>query len=527
MSTDYNGLTRNVWPGTWSTGTNAPIALDTELRGTLQSISGDSGDRLTNIPGARLTEGMLVYVKTGYTAAGINRTGDSYYKYNLLNGESRNTSTGAMPNAEANWTLAAIGAGGASGSVGATGLTGAAGATGLTGATGVSGLSGSAGATGSTGAAGAVGATGLTGATGPAASLDNLSLLPNSGVAFINNQLQTIYNTLVADEAKSTSVGGIGATGAQALKNQSLVGVLDKILFPDINPTYSEITVTAEGSFSSSNNNNVQEVGATINQAISWNIVKNDLGGINAFYVKRIAPAQSPLPAFNEDVFSVDISPAVFTPSTPSNISAGVITGLHDDVPDQFGFASPNNPNYVYTGTYTDNYVVRKGETSWKVRPTTTAFQKKYNNKHVLDSRSFTGSPLLGNSVEYAAATVTGVYPYYYGKSSTPPIQSFIEQKINSSQANATVSLSVLGAISILFNAAGEYIWLAVHASYPAKTIWYNNDFNKGEINNTGFMLSPVEYVFSSPLGRWSTETYNVYVSKIKTATFENIEFRN
>lgn len=413
------------------------------------------------------------------------------------------------------------------GQAGATGATGAEGPPGPEGQSGPMGNPGATGPQGLTGATGIQGSTGLTGATGPAASLDSLNLLPNSGIAFINNQLQTIYNTLIVDEAKSTSVGGIGSTGAQSLKNQSLVGVLDKILFPDINPTYSEIDVIAEGSFSVSNNNNVQEVGATINQVISWNIVKNDLGGINAFYVKRIAPAQNPLPAFNDDVFSVDISPELFTPSTPPNISAGVITGLHDDVPDQFGFSSPNNPNYVYTGAYTDNYVVRKGETSWKVRPTTTAFQKKYNNKHVLDSRSFTGSPLLGNSVEYAAATVVGVYPYYYGKSSVLPIQSFIEQKINSSQANATISLSVLDTISISFNAEGEYIWLAVHASYPVKTNWYNNDFNKGEISNTGFILSPVEYIFSSPLGRWNTETYNVYVSKIRTATSENIEFRN
>jgi hypothetical protein len=128
MSTDYNGLTRNVWPGTWSTGTNSPIALDTELRGTLQSISGDSGDRLTDIPGARLTEGMLVYVKTGYTAGLTTRSGDSYYKYNLLNGESRSAVTGAMPNAEANWTEASFGGGG--GTNGATGATGAQGATG-------------------------------------------------------------------------------------------------------------------------------------------------------------------------------------------------------------------------------------------------------------------------------------------------------------------------------------------------------------------------------------------------------------
>ena len=67
MSVDYSGLTRNTWPGTWSPSSDSPIALDTELRGTLQSISGDATDRLVDIPGQRLTEGMLVYVKNGYT----------------------------------------------------------------------------------------------------------------------------------------------------------------------------------------------------------------------------------------------------------------------------------------------------------------------------------------------------------------------------------------------------------------------------------------------------------------------------
>lgn len=104
MSSNYDGLTRNIWPGTWSTGTNAPIALDTELRGTLQSISGDSGDKLTNIPGARIQEGMLVYLKTGYTADGYTRTSDTYFTYKLAVGESRSAITGAVPNAEANWS---------------------------------------------------------------------------------------------------------------------------------------------------------------------------------------------------------------------------------------------------------------------------------------------------------------------------------------------------------------------------------------------------------------------------------------
>lgn len=105
MSTNYDGLTRNTWTGTWSPTGDHPIVLDTEIRGSLQSISGSFGNRLTNITGQRLTEGMLVYVKNEYTADGYTRTAKSYYQYNLLNEQSRDSNTGVMPNAEANWTI--------------------------------------------------------------------------------------------------------------------------------------------------------------------------------------------------------------------------------------------------------------------------------------------------------------------------------------------------------------------------------------------------------------------------------------
>jgi hypothetical protein len=104
MSANYDGLTRNIWTGTWSPSGSQPIVLDTEVRGTLQSISGAAGDRLTNIPGQRLTEGMLVYLVAGYTAGSVTRDADSYYKYKLLSGQVRNPSTGDMPNSEDNWT---------------------------------------------------------------------------------------------------------------------------------------------------------------------------------------------------------------------------------------------------------------------------------------------------------------------------------------------------------------------------------------------------------------------------------------
>jgi len=108
MATDYNGLTRNTWPGTWSSSGTHPIVLDREVRGGLRYISGDVGDQLTDIEGQRIQEGMLVYVKNTYDSV----TGDKYYVYKLQAGETRDPSTGAMPNSAANWSEVLFGADG-------------------------------------------------------------------------------------------------------------------------------------------------------------------------------------------------------------------------------------------------------------------------------------------------------------------------------------------------------------------------------------------------------------------------------
>ena len=100
---DYNGLTRNQWPGTWSPSSDHPIVLDTEIRGGLRYVSGNSGDRLSDITGQRLQDGMVVYVENGYTEGSVTYQSGQYYKYNVLSGESRDTSTGVLPNDSDNW----------------------------------------------------------------------------------------------------------------------------------------------------------------------------------------------------------------------------------------------------------------------------------------------------------------------------------------------------------------------------------------------------------------------------------------
>ena len=98
---NYDGLTRNAWPGTWSTNGTHPITLDTEQRGGLRYISGSGTDTLVNIPSGMLQDGMLAYVASGYHA---DVSTDKYYKYSILEGESRNSDTGFLPNASGNWS---------------------------------------------------------------------------------------------------------------------------------------------------------------------------------------------------------------------------------------------------------------------------------------------------------------------------------------------------------------------------------------------------------------------------------------
>jgi len=98
---NYDGLTRNAWPGTWSTNGTHPIVLDVEMRGGLRLVSGLDGDTLVNIPSGMLQDGMLAYVASGYHA---DVTDNTYYKYSILSGESRDSNTGFLPNASGNWS---------------------------------------------------------------------------------------------------------------------------------------------------------------------------------------------------------------------------------------------------------------------------------------------------------------------------------------------------------------------------------------------------------------------------------------
>lgn len=243
MSTDIKGLTAFDWPGTWVASGDNPVVLDSQLRGTLQSIDGGSTEQLTSIKGQRLKEGMLVYVKTGYTAGGVTRAGDSYYKYLLLAGETSDDS-GNLPNNEANWSLLSFSGGsGNEGATGASGLIGPSGATGLvgpSGATGVEGATGLVGPSGATGVEGPTGATGVEGATG---------LIGPTGATGVEGP--TGATGLVGPSGATGPEGATGATGLEGPKGAT--GVSDRYLTSSTTPLVvsdGAKTLTVEGGLS-------------------------------------------------------------------------------------------------------------------------------------------------------------------------------------------------------------------------------------------------------------------------------------
>ena len=225
-STNYDGLTRNTWPGTWSPSGNHPIVLDTEIRGSLQSITGYPGDRLTDIYGQRLQEGMMVYVTTTYTNGGYTRVGNSYYTYKLLTGEIRNNSTGSSPNAEGNWSLFS-GSTSTQGSVGFTGSAGTGGSgTGYTGSIGSA--STATGYTGSTGTQGVVGFTGSAstaiGFTGSAGTGSAITVVGNTTTLTNNLTKITFTGTGVSSTVSNNQVT-ITITGSTFTGTSTLIAI--------------------------------------------------------------------------------------------------------------------------------------------------------------------------------------------------------------------------------------------------------------------------------------------------------------
>jgi hypothetical protein len=325
------------------------------------------------------------------------------------------------------------------------------------------------------------------------------SVAANTGLELTGSELATIYNTTVSDSLESVAVGGAVSTAASVWKSKNLVEVLDAILFPDLNPTYVIPTAAITASQSGT-----KEIGVTINQSLVLTTTENDAGAFTNLTVRRNGNA-------------------IQSVSNPTGSQAS-------DLPNQFGFTNPNNPNQAYSLSYTDTIVVTAGTTNWSGTGTYSAGLAKNNNKGVADTRTAqvrsTNAPQAAGSITSSSASITGIYPYFWGKSSQQPTALSVAAAILNGLSNKVLS-AASGTVAVTYNAFAEYIWMAHPATYTTKTRWYNTELNQGNIGQGNFILTPLTVSVNSPDGNWNNVTYVVYISDVATSTDGEIQFRN
>jgi hypothetical protein len=309
------------------------------------------------------------------------------------------------------------------------------------------------------------------------------------------------YDSLIADTVVSTVVGGAAAAPASTWKTKTIVQALDTILFPDQAPTYTIPVISLINSTSG-----LKEVGSSVSQGLTASFTKNDSGICTSLTLYRGASSLA-------------------TVSNPTGTTAS-------DIPAQFGYSDPNNPNFTYTLNITDTLTVAYGANSatWSGKAAYNAGVAKNNNKGVLDGRSAAvlsvNAPQAANSnFNTNTVAIEGAYPYFYGCSSS---QQSAAQVVDLIQGGAGTKVlasgSGSGSLSMNFSASGQWIWFAIYDSIAAKTTWYETALNNGTIGGaTDLIAAPTTLALNSPTSLWSGVNYKIYVAQkvttIGTAT--------
>jgi len=126
-------------------------------------------------------------------------------------------------------------------------------------------------------------------------------------------------------------------------------------------------------------------------------------------------------------------------------------------------------------------------------------------------------------------ATITGIYPYYYGKL-TSGSRPAVTNALVVSGCTAKCVLSSTGTVTVSFNSgASEYTWLAIPQTSTSKICWYVNALDNGKINSAPSDKYPDECIIAitSAEGCWAGVNYKVYMSGAVGCITAPMEFRN
>ncbi len=508
------------------------------------------------IPWIDATTPVEVYPNIIFPNTVINTSDRMIVKIYVKNLDSTNHDITWYTEGNTNYSFVttSIGISGSSGTSGSSGSSGTSGSSGSSGTSGISGVDGTSGSSGSSGTSGnsftggtitydsngrltlenenltdnitidgfetITGGTYFSGTsiiqltdnlgsnidiTGITTSTD-ISVSANTGLGIVDpSTLYTIYNsTLSSNLTMANNVGGIDAgTTVSDLTGQTFVQLFNDLLFPTVQPTYTVPSITTNGI-----SNQTVEVGTS--QSINFTGVgtKNDAGEFTSIRLRKN-------------------SSDVVTDNSPTEGSA-------TDIPDQFGFTNNNNPNHTYTSSaFTETLTVptptgsnTTSSTTYDAEGDCNAGVVKKDNKGNDDTRGFGNSSntpqAARTNLDASNRTITGVYPYWYGTSSTQPTVSSIQDAISGGTANkSAITNNQNGKLQITFGAVSEFIWFAHFEEYTAKVSYQatNNPLNKGNFGPNAVLNTFVTDGIDSPDGYWTNVNYKIYIGNYQTDT--------
>lgn len=328
---------------------------------------------------------------------------------------------------------------------------------------------------------------------------------PHSGILLreeLNGDLtiDTILNPDIDDAVNSVPVGGAIAAPASFWKGLNLSDALANILFPTLNPHYILPSCTLVGGSMPS----LSEFGAPL--AFDFNItgIENDGGIITNMKLYR----------------------------NGTEIWSGAPTGyVTTDVPTEYGFVNPNNPNRQYNHIYSESFALINGSNIWQARISFNAGLAKQGNKGAYDLRA---AALLNADAPQAAGNLysntyiaVAEYPIFWGVSNTLPTADTVKAAIEAGTANKSI-VSAIDDISITFAATGQYLWFAYWSGYTTKTKWAVEGMNTGKIGGSTNLFGDYTQKFAnSPLGYWTGLGLKIHISNYPTTTQGSMVLRN
>ena len=311
-----------------------------------------------------------------------------------------------------------------------------------------------------------------------------LSVDANEGLTLSSNSLGTIYNSTISDAVNSVAVGGATVQPASFWKSKTLVQVLDTILFPTILAsikTAKSVNLTISGS------SGTLEVGQTISRTLTATF---DRGAI-----------------FNGDG------------TTNANPLVGAAT--------QYTFTGTGISSTSQAGnTLAVSNVIANGSNNWAVTVNHDAGTGDYFDNKGNVGTNLDASRVSGTATDSASSpTVTGVYPWFYLKSSSPITSAAMASAIAAGTATKVVAGST-GTLSVPYNVSAQYLAVAYPAASTTKTVYYVTALDNGAITVV-FEAVATESV-NSPDSYWTAQSYKVHVSKSAlTNSNPTIELRN